>query len=368
MNKFQVAGLFCVCRHSDSTCIQNIIHISGVGLRETIRGRLTDSGATAADNDGLAERMASYVISSKADNTNKKYFANFNRFKAFCVSKGFPYKPADPIHVAIYLTHLLDSHASFHVISAAFYSIKWVHEINCFSDPTSNGWVKSLLEAGKRLNSNPIKKKDTVDSEMLISLCDKFRDTSDVLYLRDITMILLGYAGFLRFSEISQLKCNDIEFKEDYFILYIRKSKTDVYRDGKEVLISKGVSSACPHSMLLRYLDASGQDNTLDMYLFRPVNRYKGRAKLLAANKQLSYTRARECIVEKLRLVAPTLNLGTHSLRASGATMVANAEGHDNINERCLLRHGRWKSSMSKDGYVKDSVEKRLSVTKKLKL
>ena len=95
--------------------------------------------------------------------------------------------------------------------------------------------------------------------------------------------------------------------------------------------------------------------------------RSKGKAKLLATDKKLSYTRSRECIVGKLKLVAPDLNLGTHTLRASGATMAANAEDGD-VNERCLLRHGRWKCSTSKDVYVNDSVEKRLKVTKKLKL
>ena len=100
-----------------------------------------------------------------------------------------------------------------------------------------------------------------------------FSETNDVLRLRDRTMILLGYAGFLRFNEISQLKCNDIDFKDEYITLQIRKSKTDVYRCGKEVLISKSASSACPHSMLSRYLHVTGQDIRSDMYLFRPVNR-----------------------------------------------------------------------------------------------
>ena len=344
------------------------IRISGVGLRETIHGKLDDGGVMIPNSGDLAGRMASYLMSSKAETTNKKYFGQFNRFKSFCESKGFQSKPASPIHVAIYLTHLLDMKASFHVISAAFYSIKWVHEINDLSDPTLNCWVKSLLEAGKRLNSIPIKKKNTINTEILISLSDRFRETNDVLHLRDLTMILLGYAGFLRFSEISQLRCNDIDLKDEYVTLQIRKSKTDVYRNGKEVLICKGSSSACPHTMLSRYLQVTGQDVHSDMYLFRPVNRSKGKAKLLSSNKPISYTRARECIVGKLKLVAPNLNLGTHSLRASGVSMVANAEDNDDINERCLMRHGRWKSTLSKDGYVNDSVEKRLSVTKKLKL
>ena len=56
---------------------------------------------------------------------------------------------------------------SFHVISAAFYGIKWFHVINDLPYPTLNNWVKSLFEAGKRLNSVPVKKKDTINSEML---------------------------------------------------------------------------------------------------------------------------------------------------------------------------------------------------------
>lgn len=364
-----------VGNNTDNCCLEvrkldvNHVFLSGVGLRETIQRKLSHGGVQSmACGSDMAEKMASYVMDSKAVNTNKKYFDYFKRFKSFCISKGFTYKPADPIHVAIYLTHLLDQRVSFHVISAAFYSIKWAHVINDLSDPTSNNIVKSLLEAGKRLNSNPTKKKDTIDTDMLKILCDKYIDTDDVLHLRDLTMILLGYAGFLRFSEISQLMCNDVEFKDNYILLTIRKSKTDIYRSGKEVLISKGSTSACPYSMLQRYLQATAQDIGSSMYLFRPVNRSKGKAKLLVSNKQISYTRARECIIGKLKMVAPGLNLGTHSLRASGATMVANAEGGDDLNERCLLRHGRWKSSVSKNGYINDSVEKRLTVTKKLKL
>ena len=162
-------------------------------------------------------------------------------------------------------------------------------------------------------------------------------------------MILLGYAGFLRFNEISELKCNDIQLKEQYIVLKIKKSKTDVC--GKEVLISIGTSSACPQSMLQKYLYVAKQDVDSDKFLFRPVNRSKGKAKSLVADKKLSYTRARECIVAKLKLVAPDLNLGTHSLRPSGATMVANAET-GNINERCLLRHGRWKSIKCIKGWL----------------
>ena len=59
------------------------------------------------------------------------------------------------------------------------------------------------------------------------------------------------------------------------------------------------------------------------------------------------------------------MNFGTHSLRESGATMAANAEG---VLDRCLKRHGRWKTDLAKDGYIADLIEKGLNITKNLNL
>lgn len=339
---------------------------SGIGLKDTLRAEFHKAGMSTEDTSTqqTIDNMAGYIMNSRADNTNKKYVQYFNKFEQFCEKKKFVAKPANPIQVAIYLTHLIDSKSSYSVISASLYAIKWVHQINNLPDPTTNNFVIRLLEGAKRLCSKPVVKKDVVDSEFIITLCSSF-DTDDLVHLRDITMILLGYAGFLRFDEISELKCNDIHFNEDHLVLKIRRSKTDIYRAGKEVLIAKGNTIACPYNMLLKYINVSNQNITLDQYLFRPINRSKNKCKLIYKNKKISYTTARECIVKKLKSINPNLNFGIHSLRASGATMAANAEG---VTERCLKRHGRWKSDQAKDGYVLDSVEKRLKITKELKL
>ena len=84
----------------------------------------------------------------------------------------------------------------------------------------------------------------------------------------------------------------------------------------------------------------------------------------MKVNKPISYPTTRECIVKRLKLVAPELNLGLHSLRSCGATMATNSD----INERCWKRHGRWKSDSSKYGYVADSIANRLEVSKHLGL
>lgn len=95
--------------------------------------------------------------------------------------------------------------------------------------------------------------------------------------------------------------------------------------------------------------------------MFRTRNNKVG---LREKQKKLSYTRTREVLVARLKEVAPVgLNLGLHSLRASGASAAANA----GVNDRCWKRHGRWKSNAA-DGYIKDSIANRLSVTQNLGL
>ena len=60
----------------------------------------------------------------------------------------------------------------------------------------------------------------------------------------------------------------------------------------------------------------------------------------------------------------PAEEFGLHSLRAGGATAAAKA----GVPDRVFKRHGRWKSEIAKDGYVEDSVESRLAVSRKIGL
>ena len=84
-------------------------------------------------------------------------------------------------------------------------------------------------------------------------------------------MILICFAGFLRFDELCSLKFNDGVVEKEFLILIIIKSKTDQYRQENEVLISKGVSVACPYNMYLSYIKIAGLEYGSDKFLFRPV-------------------------------------------------------------------------------------------------
>ncbi|KAJ8307386.1 hypothetical protein KUTeg_015470, partial [Tegillarca granosa] len=76
---------------------------------------------------------------------------------------------------------------------------------------------------------------------MLVELCE---------------MIQVERTGFnndfdwiFRCDELSSITYNDVEVKDSYLILNIRKGKTDQYRQGNQILISKGMTSACPYAM-----------------------------------------------------------------------------------------------------------------------
>lgn len=341
------------------------LNFPGLGVQLHVNKAVIDSGISLNSKLGdLSDHMCRYLLSSKSDSTNKAYKLGFQRWKTFINGHEQTEIPAQPVHVALYITHLLDSGASYSTVNNAIYSIKWMHEISGYSDPTENSFVKSLQESSKRLTGRPVRRKDPIDRQMLQNLCGLYTDSKDVLTLRNLSMILIGFAGFLRFDELSSLKCKDVIVEQDYLKIIIEKCKNDQYRNGNEVLIAKGVTSACPYSMLLRYVEEAEIDLSSDQFIFKPAFRSHGVSKLITKNKKLSYTAAKQNIVTLLKTVAPNLNIGLHSLRSGGATAAADVS----VNERCLQRHGRWKSVSSKDIYVKDSVEKRLYVSKQLLL
>ena len=98
--------------------------------------------------------------------------------------------------------------------------------------------------------------------------------------------------------------------------------------------------------------------------LYRGIVKTKSGEKLRSSGG-FSYTRMRKLLREKLvQLGYSPDSFGIHSLRAGGATVAANA----GVQDRVFKRHGRRKTDGAKDGYIEDSVEKRLEVSGRLGL
>lgn len=268
--------------------------------------------------------------------------------------------------MALYLIYIARNYKSASKIEEATHAITWAHNLAGFSNPCDSILVKNIKEGCLRDTGHSVTKKDPITPEILSSIISIFGSNQASLFeLRTCSIFLLGYAGFLRFSEIVNIQRSHVSFKESHLKLFIGKSKTDVYSEGNYVYISRTNSPNCPVALLQRYLTMSGIEENSTDYIFRQLSFCKksGIYKLRKHNVPLSYTRVREIVLSALKTLGlDYTKFGVHSLRSGGATAAA-ASG---VNDRLFKKHGRWKTDKAKDGYVHENLESKLSVTKNL--
>lgn len=236
------------------------------------------------------------------------------------------------------------------------------------NNPCQSELLRNIVESAKRTLTRTVKKKEPVTSDIIKLLFQKFHTANSTLKdLRLLVLCSLSYAGFLRYDELSNLKASSLIFCDNHVDIYIEKSKTDCYRSGKNVLVAKLYNEYCPVNVLQQYINSAGIDLSSDMFLFRSLSFMKksNTFKLRKKNMKLSYTRAREIVREALASIGLNISdYGLHSLRSGGATAACNA----GVSDRLFKIHGRWKSENAKDGYVKQNLTTRLSVSKNLGL
>ena len=319
----------------------------------------------------LASDIPDIVVKCRQDGTVKGYVAGFSRWKKWASNYSeIKTLPAEPKYVAIYLSSIFQSARTHAPVTNAFYSISWAHKVACVKDPTLHDIVRRIKESALRVLGTGNNSKNPVSSDVLVLLCRKFACVSANLKdLRIVSICMLAFSGFLRFDEFSKILFSDVCFFDTHMTIFIEKSKTDVYRDGVKVFISKTNSVSCPVTILSRYVSAANFDVELDLdkFLFRGLTYFRKlkNYKLRKQNKGLSYTCAREIILAAFGSVGLSASeFGTHSLRKGGAT----AASCHQVNDRLIKKHGRWVSDKSKDLYITESLEEKLTVTQNLGL
>ena len=311
----------------------------------------------------LAHALPRTVLASRADSTTTKYLYSFRRWKLWAEAKeGINVFPAQDMQFALYLQHLAESTASKAAVEEAVNAISWAHQLAGMAPITTAPFVRTVLAGLQRQLAKPIQKKEPITAEMLSAMVKNAGSSlSDV---RLCAMALLAFSAFLRAEELTKIRCCDIVFSADSMQVKIPKSKTDQYRDGASVLVARTNSPTCPVAMLERYYAMASLEQSSSAYVFRGIVSTKSGERLRKSGK-ISYTRVRELMLSKIASLGyDASKFGMHSFRAGGATAAANA----GIKDRLFKRHGRWRSETAKDGYVKDSIDSRMSVSKSLKL
>lgn len=317
----------------------------------------------------LADRvhlLPELLRKSRADGTDRKYYGAFTRFHKWAFINGLRGRdilPAKALTVAIYLASLIQSANSPSSVIAAFYGIKWFHDLYGLYSPTNSKLVVNVLESAKRILSKHTVKKEPITIDILTSLYLRLYSENNLKNQRIICICLVGFSGFLRSSEILNIRICDIVFSSSYMAIFIECSKTDKYRDGAWVMIAKTGTNLCPVEnvkKLIKWGSLSGDD-----YLFCNISSTKHGYKVRNTNKKMSYSNLRDLYIEALTPHVPDVKkYCLHSLRAGGASAAAN----NSVKDRLFKRHGRWVSENAKDGYIKDNIDERLSVSLSLGL
>ena len=315
----------------------------------------------------LALSLPMIVVQGKAPATITKYSGAYSRWKRWASGRqNVPILLAKPVHVALYLSYLAQTANTAAPLIEAVNALSWVHCMATVEDATTHPLVVQVLAGAKRLLAHKVTKKEPIKPEHLLRLVEEFGGENATLAdIRALTFCFLGYAGFLRFDELSKLRVCDISIYKEHMEIFIESSKTDQLRQGATVVIAHTGSRLCPVAMLERYLRAASVElGASEQFLFRGIVHSKNGMRLREKGG-LSYTIVRETVLDKFQAIGlDKKQYGLHSLRAGGATAAANA----GVPDRMFKRHGRWRSENAEDGYVADSLHSRLQVSKDIGL
>ena len=106
--------------------------------------------------------------------------------------------------------------------------------------------------------------------------------------------------GFLRFIELPNLKRGDFILHNTRMSIFIEKSKTDIYRKGQWLHLTKLNSSLCPLDLTKIYFILAGIDKHCDRYIFRRIENTKTGQKLRKIDKPLRCTTVRGHVLDLL--------------------------------------------------------------------
>ena len=214
----------------------------------------------------------------------------------------------------------------------------------------SSTFVINMAEGDKRQNAKPTSKKSPISKEALTVCCSKHEHSDELPIRRDISVALLLFAGFFRFSELAALTIGDISISDTHLTIKVSQSKNHQYRKGNEMVISRSGKVTCSFPNLERYMKLAAVSTfKASDFLFRPIVKARSRYKVINKENPLSYTRARESLVRLLREFVPNMaKISLHSFRSGGPTTAANAQVLDAGNAMVdgvlrLPRTAAWK-------------------------
>jgi site-specific recombinase XerD len=289
------------------------------------------------------EKARAYVSRSKAESTLRAYWCDWNDFSTWCATSGLASLPAEPSTVALYLASKADTLKPA-TLGRRLAAISKAHSSAGYESPASmrHAAVSETFKGIKRVKGTSQARKAPLLAAQLIRAIATMR--MDLVGLRDRALLLVGFAGAFRRSELVALEVRDVEVGEDGLTVTLRRSKTDQEGAGRKIGIPRGSGpDTCPVRALRAWLTAA---SITEGALFRSINRHGSVGQRLSGK--------RVAVVVKQAAAAVSLDVKSfagHSLRAGLVTSAAIA-GRD---DRSIMATTGHKSHAMVQRYIRDA-------------
>ena len=307
----------------------------------------------------LHEDTLNNLKSSKANNTLRAYKSDFKDFGAFCTKHGFNSMPTEPKVVSLYLTHLSES-SKLSTLRRRLVSIGVVHKIKGhYLDTKHPVIIENLMGIKRKKGSIQTGKKPILINHLkeIINVIDD-QKIEKIKKLRNRSLILVGFGGGFRRTELISINYEDLEFVEEGVKITLRRSKTDQFGEG----LVKGLpyftnEKYCPVISLKNWLNLSQIKNG-------PVFRRFSKGSILTRHR-LSGQSVVLIIKNCLKLAGiENQNFSGHSLRSGFATVAAES----GADERSIMAMTGHKTTQMVRRYIREANIFKNNALNKIKL
>jgi integrase len=282
-----------------------------------------------------------FVREARAHATRKAYASDWKFFESWCVSHNQVALPASPATLALYLTHLAQSGRKYSSIRRVRSAIGQVHSASNVGRPDRDGRIRTLERGiGKVIGTREQGAPALGVPELrraVGALQDSLRD------VHDRALLLLGFAGGYRASDLVILEIQHVRFEADGLHVFLPRSKEDQLGRGRTKRIPIAADPAlCAARALQRWLELAGLRSGP---LFPSI---RGSRIEAARMHPRAVSRALQRAVRRAGLDG---KYSSHSLRAGLAT-AADAQGHE---LRDIQAHVGWRDVRTAVRYIRPS-------------
>lgn len=301
----------------------------------------TETTASALEKSGRQDKAQAYVAAATADNTRRTYQSAVRQFVAWGGQL-----PTTQQQLADYVVDRAQD-VSPRTLQLHVTAIRQWHISQSMPTPTEGALVQKLLKGVGRVHARPRVQAKALSFAQIKALCDPLDKESSLKSIRDKALILMGFAGAFRRSELVGICYKHIVMTDEGVVITIPTSKTDQYGEGINKVIPKVDSVYCPVVALNAWLDRSAIRSGA---LFRPINRWG------QLSEKAMTPSAVNTILKQAVEVAGIENrdmISGHSLRRGAATAAAKA----GANFQQIKALGAWKSDSTVWQYVEQGTQ-----------